>query len=170
MTIAFFDRLEEIRVLLPQEIIFREKIKVQRYTQRLIRNLLAIQHAYWKQRYTQRQIQCGNENTKFFHAMATERYRRNTISQVVDGSGRMVTDHNEKSALFIRNSKIGWVLLWTFLCNLIYTSSCMPTIILNTSFFPSAIRKLMNSFLTFPMTRLLVRMVLTQLFSRKPGI
>jgi hypothetical protein len=44
--------------------------------------------------------QFGDENTKFFHSMATERFRKNVISQKMDGSGRMVTNHDEKSALF----------------------------------------------------------------------
>lgn len=47
-------------------------------------------------------IQYGDENTKFFHAMATERYRKNVISQIMDANGRMVFDHNEKSALFFQ--------------------------------------------------------------------
>jgi hypothetical protein len=37
--------------------------------------------------------------------MATERYRKNVISQIVDESGRMVTDHNEKCALFFQEFK-----------------------------------------------------------------
>jgi hypothetical protein len=70
MTIAFFDRLEELRNLQPQESIFRAIIKTH------IRNLLAMQNTYWKQRYTQKVMQFGDENTKFFHAMATERYKK----------------------------------------------------------------------------------------------
>jgi hypothetical protein len=45
-------------------------------------------------------VQFGDENTKFFYAMASERYRKNVISQIVDNSGRMISDHTEKSALF----------------------------------------------------------------------
>jgi lipoate-protein ligase B len=36
-----------------------------------------------KKRYTIRWIKQGEENTKFFHAMATERYRRNAIASLV---------------------------------------------------------------------------------------
>ena len=95
-TIAFFDKLEELRDLYPQEFVFRKIVKSH------IRKLLAMQNAYWRQRYTQRMMQFGDENTKFFHAMATERYRKNVISQIMDDSGRMVTDHNEKSSLFFQ--------------------------------------------------------------------
>jgi hypothetical protein len=59
-----------------------------------------MQQAYWRQRYTQRIVQYGDENTKFCHAMATERYRRNAIYQIMDDTGRMISEHNEKSALF----------------------------------------------------------------------
>jgi hypothetical protein len=47
----------------------------------------------------------GDENTNFFHSTATERYRKNVISQILDPSGRMVSDHGEKSALFFQEFK-----------------------------------------------------------------
>jgi hypothetical protein len=50
-------------------------------------------------------MQFGDENTKFFQAMAIERYRTNVISQIVDENGRMVTKHSEKSALFFQEFK-----------------------------------------------------------------
>ena len=37
--------------------------------------------------------------------MATERFRKNVISQIMDDDGRMVSDHNEKSALFFQEYK-----------------------------------------------------------------
>jgi hypothetical protein len=94
MTVAFFDRLEEIRALYPNELKFRDIIKEH------IRFLLRMQNQYWKQRFTQGIMQFGDENTKVFHSMVTERYRRNVISQIVDGSGRMVQDHGELSSIF----------------------------------------------------------------------
>jgi hypothetical protein len=99
MTIAFFDKLEEIRPLFHHEFKFRVVIK------RQIHNLTAMQNTYWRQRFTQRLVQFGDENTKFFHAMASERYRKNVISQIVDSSGRTISDHTEKSALFYHEFK-----------------------------------------------------------------
>jgi hypothetical protein len=99
MTIAFFDKLEEIRPLSRHEFKFRVIIK------RQINNLTAMQNTYWRQRFTQRLVQFGDENTKFFHAIASERYRKNVISQIVDSSGRMIADYTEKSALFYQEFK-----------------------------------------------------------------
>jgi hypothetical protein len=50
-------------------------------------------------------MQFGDENTQFFHSMATERYRRNVISQIVDGSRRMVQDHEELRSIFWQEFK-----------------------------------------------------------------
>jgi hypothetical protein len=95
MTVAFFDRLD----LYPSELKFRDIIK------KHVRSLLRMQNQFWKQRFTQRIMQFGDENTKFFHSMATKRYRRNVISQIVDGSGRMVQDHGELSSIFWQEFK-----------------------------------------------------------------
>lgn len=114
LTIAFFDKPEEIRNLYPQEASLRDIMKSH------IKNLLSMQNAYWKQRFTQRVMQFGDENTKFFHAMATERYRRNVICQIVDANGRMVADHNEKSALFYQEFKRRYLQL-RFQCSLIFS-------------------------------------------------
>jgi hypothetical protein len=70
MTIAFLDKLEEFRPLSHHEFKFRVIIKGQ------IHNLIAMQNTYWRQRITQRLVQFRDENTKFFHAMASERYRK----------------------------------------------------------------------------------------------
>jgi hypothetical protein len=94
MTVAFFDRLEEIRTLYPNESKFTGIIKEH------IRFLLRMQNQCWKQRFTKRIMQFRDENTKFVHSMATERYMRNVISQIVGASGRMVQVHGEMSAIF----------------------------------------------------------------------
>jgi hypothetical protein len=46
------------------------------------------------QRCTIRWIKQGEDNTKFFHAMATKRFRRNDIAMLQDCEGNEVTDHD----------------------------------------------------------------------------
>lgn len=43
----------------------------------------------------------GEENTKFFDAMATERYRMNSISSISEGMGNIVTSHKKKQVLHV---------------------------------------------------------------------
>ena len=38
----------------------------------------------------------GDENTKFFHAMASERFRRNSIARLVNSDGSEAVSHVEK--------------------------------------------------------------------------
>lgn len=72
--ILFLDGLEELRPLFHPELIFREIIKNQ------LTKLLKCQQIYWKQRFTNKLVKYGDENTKFFHSMAAVSYRRNTIA------------------------------------------------------------------------------------------
>jgi hypothetical protein len=60
MTIAFFDKLEEIRGLFSQEVKFRVIVKDH------VKNLLAMQREYWRQRFTQRVIHLGMKTQKKF--------------------------------------------------------------------------------------------------------
>jgi hypothetical protein len=94
LVIAFLDKLEELRPLFLPENNFRLIIKNK------LQQLIFCQQVYWKQRYTENLVKWGDENTKFFHARATEMYRHNTISQIIDDDGRVVTEHFEKVALF----------------------------------------------------------------------
>jgi hypothetical protein len=47
----------------------------------------------------------GEDNTKFFHAMATERYRRNSIAMLQDEEGNDVTDHQLMAGMFYKEYK-----------------------------------------------------------------
>jgi hypothetical protein len=44
-------------------------------------------------------MKLGEENCKFFHAMATERYRRNAISSLVLPDGHVVSDHEQMAGV-----------------------------------------------------------------------
>jgi hypothetical protein len=48
---------------------------------------LHYKNLYWRKRYTVNIIKFGDECTKFFHAMATISYRRNSISQLRNEEG-----------------------------------------------------------------------------------
>jgi len=64
-----------------------------------LQNLQKYRNIYWKKRFTANKIKLGDENTKFFHAMATISYRKNAISQLKDDNGNWVVDHDGKAAL-----------------------------------------------------------------------
>jgi mannosylglycoprotein endo-beta-mannosidase len=68
-------------------------------------DLLLAECNYWRKHCTICWIKLGEDNTKFFHAMATERYRRNTISMIRDDDGNEVTDHDSMAGLFLREYK-----------------------------------------------------------------
>ena len=61
--------------------------------------LLHSKNIYVKKRYTVNRILFGDECTKFFHAMATVSYRKNSISQLQNENGVMISDHEGKVAL-----------------------------------------------------------------------
>lgn len=60
-------------------------------------NFLRDKVVFWKQRSKIRRIQAFDENTKFFHAHASHKFRKNSIrSLLVDGC--QVFDHDFKAA------------------------------------------------------------------------
>lgn len=97
--LAVLDKLEERRALHTQELNFRHIL-----TKHILR-LLKYQNEYWRKRFTVRWVTLGDEDTKFFHAATTERYRINTITQTEDDEGRILTGHTEKAAMLLRAYK-----------------------------------------------------------------
>jgi hypothetical protein len=116
MTIAFFYKLEEFRPLSHHELKFRVIIKG------WIHNLLAMQNTNWRQRFTQRLVQFGDENTKFFHAMASERYRKNVISQFWITLEEWFQIIQRKVRFSIRNLKVEWDALFLSICSSNFTT------------------------------------------------
>jgi hypothetical protein len=90
--------LEEFRDLSLVEWNFRNLLE-----DKLI-SLLKQQKAYWKQRGAIKWVTLGDASTKFFHAQATIKYRRNLITQLQDENGSVVTEHGNKANLI-------WVLI-----------------------------------------------------------
>lgn len=54
--------------------------------------LLLQEESFWRQRAKTHRLQEGDSNTKFFHAMATNRKRRNVIKQLDNGVGNVIVD------------------------------------------------------------------------------
>jgi hypothetical protein len=87
------DSIEELRTLHIAEWNFRNIVKDK------LQFLLLCKQDYWKKRCTSRWARLGDENTAFFHSMATIRYRKNLISSLVREDGSIAVDHEEKAGL-----------------------------------------------------------------------
>ena len=61
--------------------------------------LLHLQYLYWKKRCTIRYIKVGEENTKLFHALATERFRRNSITSLQQCDGTVISEHSQMEGM-----------------------------------------------------------------------
>lgn len=61
--------------------------------------LLKEQRTFWKQRSKIKWVKEGDAGTKFFHAHATIRNRKNSITVLHDNLGNRVSDHESKAAL-----------------------------------------------------------------------
>ena len=91
--IFLLDEMEEWRPLFIQENNFRRIVKTH------LEKLLHLQFLYWKKRRSIRYFKVGGENTKFFHAMATERHRKNSIASLKLPDGTVVSDHSQMAGI-----------------------------------------------------------------------
>ena len=103
--IFWLDDLEDSRPLFLSESNFRKLVKMHH------EHLLHLQFLYWKKRCTIRYIKVGEENSKFFQAMATERYRKNSIATLQLSDGTVSSDHDTiaKEFLEIFKGRMGTV-------------------------------------------------------------
>ena len=67
------DHMEENSPLFITEYNFRRIVKLH------LEDLLPIECNYWRKRCTIQRIKMGEDNAKFFHAMTTTRFRRNSV-------------------------------------------------------------------------------------------
>jgi hypothetical protein len=93
--ILVLNRLEEQRQLSTPESNCRSIIKEQ------VKKLLRCKNEYWRQKFTIRWVRLGDESTKFFHAAATERYKKNTISILQDEEGREIDGNKSLYLVFV---------------------------------------------------------------------
>lgn len=93
------DALEERRQLTIPESNFRTILKTH------LLKLLDYRRIYWQKWCTVRWFQVGDGNTKFFHTVATERYRRNSIASLKTDDGTVISDHVGKEAVLFQSYK-----------------------------------------------------------------
>lgn len=93
------DDLENKRALTTPECNFRRILKAH-----LLR-LLNHQKEYWKKRCTIRWIRFGDENSKLLQAIATERYRKNSIATLISSDGTVTEDHSGKESVLFEAFK-----------------------------------------------------------------
>jgi hypothetical protein len=93
------DGLEEQRPLSLVERNLRKHIKAH------LLNLLEAKRMYWKQRSTIRWVKFGDENTKLFQAIATQKFRRNYINQLQLQDGSVAMEHEHKAAVLWNSFK-----------------------------------------------------------------
>jgi hypothetical protein len=91
--LQLLDGLEDQRILSRLENSFRRLVKHH------LSQLLDSKRKYWKQRNTIRWVKFGDENTQFFHSLATITHKRNFIVSLTNGEGDLITDHVKKANL-----------------------------------------------------------------------
>jgi hypothetical protein len=91
--IEFIDIIEEHRDLSIEEWNFRELLQTKNA------DMLQIQKIYWKQRASIKWVTDGDICSRFFHAHATVKHRRNSIALLSDDSGSIFSEHNLKANL-----------------------------------------------------------------------
>jgi hypothetical protein len=63
--------------------------------------LLSQEDLHWQQRSKELWLKCGDKNTKFFHACATQRKRRNLIQKIQDQHGRVLENGEGVERAFV---------------------------------------------------------------------
>jgi hypothetical protein len=99
LVLSFLNIIEEFRDLSLIEWNFRKLLEG-----KLI-SLLQQQRTYWKQRGNLKWVTLGDAGTKFFHAQATVKHRRNFIAQLQTENGTVLVEHGDKAALIWESFK-----------------------------------------------------------------
>jgi hypothetical protein len=93
LLIEFINIIQDHRDLSIEEWNFRELLQTKNA------DLLQIQKIYWKQRASIKWVTDGDICSRFFHAHATVKHRRNTIALLSDDSGSIFLEHDLKANL-----------------------------------------------------------------------
>jgi hypothetical protein len=93
LILQLIDTMECFRDLTVSEWNFREILSTK------LVSLLKQQRSYWKQRGKINWVKVGDASTKYFHAHATIKHRKNTTAYLQDDLGNGLTDHDDKAKL-----------------------------------------------------------------------
>lgn len=93
VTIQWLDIIDKYRDLSLGEWNFRDILR-----EKLL-SWLEQQRTYWKQRGNVKWVTLGDAGTKFFHANATIRHRKNWVSKLNDATGNSKTEHADKEVI-----------------------------------------------------------------------
>lgn len=99
MVLDFLNFLEEFRDLSLVEWNFKSLVEAK------LVSLLQQQKTYWKQRGKLKWVTLGDASTKFFHANASIKYRKNLVTQLVDSNGQEHVSHSAKAQLLWESFK-----------------------------------------------------------------
>ena len=97
--------LLEIDHIADRRILTRHESNFQSILKKHLLTLLQHQKDYWKKRCTIRWIKFGDENSKNFQAVATERFRKNFISSLKINEDTLVDDHAGKESILFEAFK-----------------------------------------------------------------
>ncbi|KAM0874852.1 hypothetical protein ACQ4PT_037185 [Festuca glaucescens] len=97
--ISLIDAIENFRDLSTMERQFRIAMKLH------LAALLQQQLAYWKQRGKIKWVTLGDENSIFFHSMASNQKRKNHIATITTADGSSVTEHSAKAGILLQSYK-----------------------------------------------------------------
>lgn len=92
---------------------------------------------FWKQRSKVHWLRDGDQNTHFFHAMASSRKKKNTLQKLIEDHGNTASNHDELC-----------VVACAYFANLFTAQKCDPSIV--TSLVDSCIDEADNSILLAP--------------------
>ena len=96
------DGVEDQRPLSRLESAFRGLVKSH------LTSLLKSKRAYWKQSNTVRWVTLGDENSSFFHTMATISHKRNFIVSITNSKGYMSLNMIKRPISFGQPTNKGW--------------------------------------------------------------
>ena len=66
-----------------------------------LRELLVKEEELWQQCSKLHWLQNGDQNTRYFHGKASQRFRRNSIKSIRDNNGVMCEGDDKAAALFV---------------------------------------------------------------------